>query len=56
MRTVALVRCFRFIHLLRLPSLLQSVIDFMEENGIRFTAGVWHCTRMVLFVLLTTHW
>ena len=32
-RTVALVRCFRFIHLLRLPSLLQSVIDFMEENG-----------------------
>ncbi|GMH74967.1 hypothetical protein TL16_g06612 [Triparma laevis f. inornata] len=55
-RTIALVRCARFIHLLRLPGLLQSVIDFLEENGVRFTAGVWHCTRMVFFVLLTTHW
>ena len=55
-RTLALVRCSRFVHLLRLPYLLQSVIDFLEEHGVRAKAGVWHCTRMVFFVLLTTHW
>ena len=54
--TVALIRCMRFIHLLRMPYLLQSVIDFLEENGVRAKAGVWHCMRMVFFVLLTTHW
>mmetsp|Transcript_18981 Transcript_18981/g.39543 ORF Transcript_18981/g.39543 Transcript_18981/m.39543 type:complete len:2349 (+) Transcript_18981:25-7071(+) len=55
-RTVALVRCARFVHLGRLPSLLQSMIDFAEENGFRYKAGIWNCLRMVFFVLLTTHW
>ena len=32
------------------------MIDFAEESGLRYKAGIWNCLRMVFFVLLTTHW
>jgi len=32
------------------------MIDYAEESGIRYKAGIWNCLRMVFFVLLTTHW
>tara|TARA_B110000305_G_C18758814_1_gene324386 strand:- start:22 stop:393 length:372 start_codon:yes stop_codon:yes gene_type:complete len=35
---------------------MQSLIDFFEEQGVRAKAGVWHCLRMVILVLLTSHW
>lgn len=55
-RTLALVRMGRFIGLGRFVTLMQSLIDFFEEQGVRAKAGVWHCLRMIILVLLTSHW
>ena len=54
-RSVALVRCARFIHLGRLPGLLQSAVDYLEEHGVRLKAGVWHLAKMSFFIIITTH-
>ena len=55
-RTIALIRMVRFVSLTRFVTLMQSLIDFFEEQGVRAKAGVWHCLRMIILVLLTSHW
>jgi len=55
-RTYSVLRLPRVIHLFRFPDNIQSLIDLFEENGIRAKSGVWHCARMVIFVLMSTHW
>ena len=55
-RTVTLFRLLRIILFFRFPYNIQSTIDFCEEHGIRAKAGIWHCSRMLVFVLLVTHW
>ena len=54
-RMVGLVRCLRFVHLGRLPGMLQSVVDYLEEKGVRLKAGVWHLAKMSYFIVVVTH-
>ena len=55
-RTYALFRLTRALHLFRFPDNIQSLVDLCEEKGIRAKSGIWHCCRMVIFVLMSTHW
>jgi CRP-like cAMP-binding protein len=54
-RNVALVRMLRFIHIMRLPAMLQSVVDYLEEKGVRLKAGVWHLAKIFYFIVICTH-
>lgn len=54
--TRSLLRLPRLIHSFRFPYNIQSFIDLCEEQGVRAKAGIWHCARMFVMILIATHW